>query len=68
MRILLHRSNDNTLMDFRVLLNLVLILVLLCLVDSKIIIELNMITRIGMTLLNPKITRIIEFDLAIKYR
>ena len=35
---------------------------------SKVVLELNKITRIGMILLNPKITRTIGFDLKIKYR
>ena len=35
---------------------------------SKLFIELKKITRIGMTLLNPEITRTIGFDMEIKYR
>ena len=35
---------------------------------GKVVIELNKITRIGMILLNPEITRTIGFDMKIKYK
>ena len=54
--------------EFWLWLNLVLIFDSPCLVGSKGVIELYKITRIGMILLNPEITRTIGFDMKLKYR
>ena len=61
-------QRDNTLMDFGLRLNLVLIFDSLCLVGSRVVIELNKITRIGMIPLNPEITKTIGFDMKINYK
>ena len=61
-------QSDNTLMDFGLWLNLKIIKDSSDQLGSKLVIELNMITRIGMTLLNPAITRTIGFNMEIKYR
>ena len=61
-------QSDNTLMDFGLRLNLEITKDSLDQMGSKVVIELKKITRIGMILLNPKITRTIGFDLKIKYR
>ena len=61
-------QSDNTLMDFGSCLNLKITKDSPNQLVIKVVIELNKITRIGMILLNPKITRTIGFDMKVKYR
>ena len=58
--------SDNTLMNFGLRLKLEVTKDSPGQLGNEVVIELNMITRIGMTLLNPEMTGTIGFDMKIK--